>query len=217
MSLFKKKKFKNYELPASMVEYERKQNAIFDLPDNQNAPIIINTFRKEYRGRKLSELSEAYFEFSEIIKETYIDDINKHLKYCILASGPTEPVIQFDKLNSGLNYCQIKRFHAFDFAPKYFALQGARGQLANFKDIIIFFEELKEYLEVIDKAYCILELRPKIFELIKTNNGITNKEFEDAFPDESEFINDSFMYLWEKMGVVKSNKKRGRYKLYELT
>lgn len=120
-------------------------------------------------------------------------------------------------MNSGLNYGQIENFPAFNFAPKYFALQSVRGQLANFKGIVFFFQELNDYREVIDKAYCILELRPKIFELIKENNGTTNKEFEDSFPNESEFIGGSFLYLWEKMGVIKSDKKSGRYKLYELT
>jgi len=216
MGLFSKKKINVHDLLESMDKHDKKVNPVYDMPIENNIPNVINSFRKSYKGRKINELVDNYYHFKDILQESNPSDISKHLEYCLLSFGLIEPLIFYHKQITDLKVCQIRSFPCLDFSPRYIALQGMRGQLTNIKDIVYFFEELEDYKQIVDVAYCILELRPQIFKFIKENNGMTNKEFEQQFPNETEFIGGSILSGLEMFGQLKSDKRKGRYKLYEI-
>ncbi len=198
-------------------ELEKKENTLFNKPiDEVRVPEIILRYRKEYNGQKLKVLKDLYFD--TINKQNNTDRLkatSEYIQYSTLALSLTEPLIEHEKLNRGYRGFNLS-LPALNFTPDYFALNGIKGQLANIKDILYFFAELKSDRWIIDRAYVILETRSKVFEYIKRNNSITNKEFEETFKEEFKIISYSILSSLEDYGFLKSEKRKGRFKLYEL-
>jgi hypothetical protein len=168
--------------------------------------------KEKERRRKQSKTgmeAKEYFRLLDKIQESKSEGkFDKMLEYCsrsleLIDSLITDTKQQYMKFD-------IKTIPAIEIGATYWAALGEKDKLQELKEIVDTYFDLKPWKDIVEEALSDMELANKIYNLVKGNEAIEQKNLKDILVEDSGDIS-SVCYNMAAMGRIRRKKKGNTY------
>jgi hypothetical protein len=180
-------------------------------PNEEGIPFLVKEARKRFKGKRISELVDIYFNILTMLNES--KSISEEQRHAMGSLAYIEPLIISEKIEFGS--FKILGIPAIDSGLRINCLLGNRGQVGNIKELVDFFPELESiYSEDLEVSLEFMEASTKFRKFLESKNGVTKAEIKYSFPENL----DTVLYglsLMERLKMVQVS-KRGRLIEYSL-